>query len=289
MEVTFKKSGSELNQWLKQRGVIMMRLSEQLGVTPARLSLVLSGASYVNGKAHRVTEEFAARLTKGLHSLADGIGSLYVEWGTGELVTRCGRTYDPSCVQRITALKQYFNVKPFLAWALGWSETRSNSLLYSRVSKVYGNITKEMCDQINEAVLALASQLKHIEVMPDPLVSGPKAAQADDNNISTRAREEEDQKARLSFMDTTLPIPERLRLLKQQRSNCILLFRVDGGHTVAQEDAEYVHRLCPDIRPYTDYASGITTAFINAETLNDLLPRIISDDKQIAITDMYGD
>lgn len=155
-------------EWMKERGIIIERLAEPAGMTYGQLSAALNGSLFATGLPHRVTPQVAERLTTAVHAVAEQISQLNVEWGIGLIKDgRAGAKYNPDCVDRIMALKLSLNVRPFLAWALGWSNTTYNNLLGSSSSKAYGNITAQICTDINEALVGLSAQMAAIEIIPD--------------------------------------------------------------------------------------------------------------------------
>ena len=170
MKIVIDKTGTQLLQWMKERGVTVERLAQPAGMTYGQLSASLNGTLYSTGAPHRISPQTAERLTEATHIVAKQLSLLRVVWGSDMIKTgRGGTEYDPTCVDKIMALRSSLNIRKFLAWKLGWSNTTYNNILGSRSSKAYGNITSKMCADINEALVGMAAQMASFKIIPDDI------------------------------------------------------------------------------------------------------------------------
>lgn len=156
-----------MNDWMAKHGVKTVRLAKIMDITHAQFSATVNRNLYITGKAHVVSAAFAESVSTALKKLAEEISQLSVQFGSEDMKTVAGRVYDRACIDRIKSLKGYFNLRPFMAFALGWNETRYNNILGSRSSKSYGNITAQDVDDINFAISQIALYLHHLELIPD--------------------------------------------------------------------------------------------------------------------------
>ena len=282
-----------LYQYLQEHNFIISLLSKRMGVSNGIVCNSFRHVLNRLGKPMKFSDANIARLNAALPKMADEIKAATISFGSNETFTNTfGHTYDPATREAVLAVGEFFKLTPFLERLLGWKKGKRDMILVSTKSPVYGQVSQDDVNRINAELLAVAGVLSNYEVVDDD--NSSNSNENDDNNAkhlkaSTKRKTMECrcEAPKYGWDDTSIGLPERSRLLRQQWPNGMLLFRVNGGYTVEVDDAHTVHKLMPDVQPYTNPESGITTAYMSEEQMTQVLSKIIAKGRRVMITDMY--
>ena len=198
-----------------------------------------------------------------------------------------GKTYYEGCVADFKRINEYFKLNGLTERILGWNNTKCRTTLFIENSPVYGNITEEDVNRINAELLAVAGVLSSYEVVPDGDTK-PAERQTATKEKGTRTRMEQTFESKAYPWDNTgLGLQERGRLLREQWPEGLLLYRVNNGYTAEGDDAVYINKVDESLVPFREPSSGMVTLWMDADTMERLLPRFVGDGRRVAITDMY--
>lgn len=294
-------SQDELYSYLTDHGVKLSRLAKLMGVSAGMVIACFNHNIGKDGKPRSFTSSGLPKLNEALQQMASELAQFNLPFGSDQTFTnQRGATYDPALVPIIkNDVGCYFKLNVVCKNVLGWNEYREKAVFCTPSSKVYGCISRDDVQRINAELRSIAAVLESYEVVPDggsssdsseglqPAVATVSSTTSTRKGTRTRMEQSFEAKPH-SWEDTSLDLLQRLQLFKQQYPGGILFFRVNGGYTVAQEDAAVICGLDPSITPYTDNASGRTTAYMPAKKLNTILPMCVSEGFRVGITDMYG-
>lgn len=292
-----------LYEYLTQHNVNLSRLNELMGVSNG----ILMGCFRHNldryGKPLRFSAKNIEKLNRALPELSMQMRQSVLTFGSEQTYTNMrGTTYDPGTLPGIKALSRYFKMNSFCERVLGWNLGKKETVLCTPSSKVYGCVSAEDVTLINMEILSVAGALEVFEVQMPWENSSSSSVEATDKTIEPKKNSKaitNKEKVRhntvgnvhdqteYAWEDTRLSLPERSRLWRECRPGGILFFRVNGGYTVEGEAANYIHSLFPDITPYTDVATGLTTVHMNEEQTSKVLLRCKEEGHYLMFTDMY--
>lgn len=162
-----KITSEVLQKWLLENGVKISRLAELMDMPAYRLSHYFAKTPYIKGGNQKFTPAMAERVNAAMRLMSKEISELCITYSLDESVVRRGRVYFPKSLDKIRALRQSFQIKPFVKKSLGWSESKWNAILVSKVNSAYGNITEEHLNAINMNLLQIAAALDNFELQPD--------------------------------------------------------------------------------------------------------------------------
>lgn len=287
-----KVSQDWLYKFLKEHHFVMAVLSRRMGVSDA----IVRGCFHHNknrlGKPMSFSAKNIVLLNAALQQIAGELSQCLLTFGSDQTFTnQRGTTYDPACVAGMKRINEYFKLNGLTQDVLGWNVVKCRTTLFIEKSPVYGNITKEDADRVNAELLSVAGVLSSYEVVTDEGSSPNDGGNNNDNTLKNKAKrktmESSYEAPKYEWDNTSLGLPERSAMLRQRWPNGILLFRVNGGYTIEGDDARTVHELLPDVHPYTNPESGMTTAYMSKEQMAQVLSQFISQERRVIITDMY--
>ena len=280
---------------IQKYGVNVSSLAELMGISDT----MVNGCFRHNKDKHGVPRNFPARtlpkLNAALAELSEQLSQCRISFGSEKTYTnRLGNTYDPAAVNEIKELRKYFKLTPFLKTALGWTEAKKAIVLGIPSSKGYACVSAEDVQHINDTIQEIAILFGGVEVeASDSSTSSfdePQTAEPKINKVRTRkGMEASFESPKYEWDDTSLPLSERTAILRQRWPNGMLLFRVNGGYTAEGDDAHTVHDLLPDVSPYTNFETGLTTAWMTEEQMTQVLSRFIAQGRRVMITNMYAE
>lgn len=285
-----KVSPDWLYDYLQERNFIISVLSKRMGVSNGIVCNSFKHVLNRLGKPIRFSAANLARLNAALPVIADELCGRVITFGSEETFTnQWGNTYDPATLDGVMAVGDYFKLTPFLERVLGWKKGKRDMILVSRNSPVYKQVSEEDVNRINAELLAVAGVLSSYEVVEKEGSSTSDGDNAKPQKVSTKrtTMESSYEAPKYEWDDTSLGLPERSALLRQRWPNGMLLFRVNGGYTAEGDDAQTVHDLLPDVHPYNNPESGMTTAYMSEEQMTQVLSQFIAQGRRVMMTDMY--
>ncbi|MBQ8713128.1 MAG: hypothetical protein IJ551_09975 [Prevotella sp.] len=277
-----------LYQYLTEHNVNLSGMAREMGANPTMVAGCFKRMPDRHGKPRHFTAQTLPRLNSGLPLVAQRMREGLVTFGSDQTYTNNrGATYDPATMPQIKGLSRWFNLTAFLMRVLGWTESKKNFTFSAPSSGIYGCISRDDVNRINAELLSVAGVLSSYEVVADGETE-PQTADVKTDSKPTRKRMEQTFESQAQpWDDTSLSLPERASLLRERWPQGVLLFRVNGGYTAEGDDARMLNEIDTDIAPYTDYATGLTTAYMDADQMAAVLPRLVADGRRVMMTDMY--
>ncbi|MBQ7180079.1 MAG: hypothetical protein IJR87_02160, partial [Bacteroidaceae bacterium] len=243
-------SQDTLYQYITEHGIKLVRLAELTGLSEASINSCFKHQIINKGTPRSFTAKAVVKLNAALEQIADNLRGSILTFGSDQTYTnQRGKTYDPELVEPLKQIGELLNLTALVGRVLGWSKDKKENVLVTKSSKVYGNISEDDVNRINAELLSIAGVLSSYEVVPDEGSSETINTDKQDdkpvktNNKGTRTRNGMEGSSELpknEWDDTSLPLQERSRLLRERWSNGMLLFRVNGGYTAEGDDANYV-------------------------------------------------
>ena len=310
-----KWTQDELYDFLTSNDVTITRLANLMGMTIGMVASNFKHHATRHGKPRSFNYQQTVKLNEALQQLAKNMRQCLLRYaGTGHKEGNLGKVYYPALREQINdGVGQYFNLVALTHRVLGWNRTKKRNVLEcnEESSKASGRITAQEADLINKEILAVAGMLESHEIVCTAANDGD--ATPADNDSTTPARrnhprsekglqnaaaygsrrrkattiEQAFESKAQPWDDVSLTLQERTRLVRERWPNGILFFRVNGGYTLEGDDARFAESIDGRISPYTDAASGLTTAYMDEDVLQSVLPKMVSQDKHIVFTDMY--
>ncbi len=281
-------SQDTLYQYLIDHDVKLARLAELMGVSASLVSACFKHNKGVDGLPRNFTAKALPKLNAALGEFAELLRSHVLTFGSPETFTnQRGNTYDPALVEPMKRVGELMNITAVTTRLLGWSKDRKESVLVSPSSKVYGCISREDVDRINAELLSVAGVLSSYEVAamesPDKQVDKP-----------IKTKQETPLQELNPWDDTALDLRERFRLFYEAHPDGILFFRVDSAYkaapdyTVAFDHADLLAKAFREVHPWTDVATGITTAVMEEPTFNRVASMLTANRQHYDVTPMYA-
>ena len=272
-----------LLKFLGQHRVKLIRLSELTGIKEAAINSCFHHHKNNNGVPRHFNRDQVSRINKALPQLAMQLRGLILKYDEqrAEQNTR-GIAYDRGLVEPMKKIGELLNLTALCERVLGWSKKKKDSILVTRVSKAWGNITAADAAAVNTELLAIAGVLEGYELVVN---DNNEDSSMEDEKIN-RPQESENKTQTYPWENRKINLSERSRLFKKVYPNGMLLFRVNGGYAVEGEDVNYVYGIDNNIHPSTDPVTNVTTAFISDDSLVNILPRFIAQGKRVIFTDL---
>lgn len=275
---------------LLDRNLIISRLGALIGQSDVAMSQAFKHY-IVNGKPHSFSPDKLQRINDALPRWADSIQSCLMQFhpenNISTVPTRC---YDPSCLEQLRSVGEHFNLTALTARILGWKKSKKESV-FTPTNKNYGHITQQDVIAINTELLSVAGVLRNIEVISNAneTISPDKQV---DKPITTK--QETPLQELNPWDDTALDLRERFRLFYEAHPDGILFFRVDSAYkaapdyTVAFDHADLLAKAFREVHPWTDVATGITTAVMEEPTFNRVASMLTANRQHYDVTPMYA-
>lgn len=302
-----KMTQDALYKYLNEHDVKIIRIAELIGKTPAVVISNFRHHKNAHGYPRRFSVENIRKVNDALVLIAKELRGCVLTFGTNQKRTnKHGRTYDPGLIEPLKRVGELLNLTSLVNRLLGWSEGKKMNIMCAPSSKAYGNISESDVLAINTEILAVAGVLESIELVPDEnafdsLVADEKEPIADthpkangkatnSNNKGSRTRHGHSfESGSQPWDNTSFSLTERGRLFRAKWPQGVLFFRVNDGYTVEGVDVKVIAKLNSSITPYTDLASNVTTAYMSQDTMAEILPRLVSDGRRVAFTNMYNE
>lgn len=159
----------EFYEWLKESGIKLLPLAEASGIDRGTLSSLFNRNRNWRGSQRRFTPALVATLNEALPKLAGRLVRAHAYFDVSQAVTKRTGCYDPSCMARLKEeVVPIIDTTTLAEKYLGWSRSKRNNVFVNRTSHVYGNITREDVQRINDTLDALAQTIMQFcIVMPE--------------------------------------------------------------------------------------------------------------------------
>lgn len=168
MERKVKVSSDVLFEYMTEHGVKMLRLAELTGLSDATLHVCFKHMAGSNGQPRTFTPQAVKKINEALPVIANELRGCMLAFGSNQTRTNSrGTTYDPALVEPLKNIGLVLNLTALVTRVLGWSKQKKDSILVTKVSKVYGNISQADVDRVNTELLAVAAVLSSYEVVAD--------------------------------------------------------------------------------------------------------------------------
>lgn len=287
-------SSDTLYQFLKEHGVKETRIADIMGFSTTSLNDCFAHRAMPNGKPRTFTSKTIKKLNYAIEQMAESLRSSVLTFGSEQTYTnQWGNTYDPALLEPMKELGKLVNLTALVERVLGWNKFKKQAVFVAKNSISYGCISQDDVNRINAELLAIAGVLSSYEVVLDGSdseamrVAGNKKAQAYENRKRSRIKDT-CVKETQPWDDASKQLLERYQVFHEHNPEDILLFRVNDGYTVTQDDSRRLCELCDTLTPYTDNITGLTTAYMDAGQFGKLAERCLEKGWRIIITDMYS-
>ena len=281
-----KVSQDVLRTYLEEHHFINAALAKKMGVSEGIVSACFNHKLNRHGKPLSFSRKNIELLNQALQQIAEDLSGCKLKASDEDSDSKRFINDDPAVMESLRRIGEYIRLKGLTDKVLGWKYKKCLNNISLNGPKPHVHISKEDAMRLSTAIMAMASTLAGWEVVSN---DDSDTAKPSDNKEGSRTRMEQSFESKAQpWDDTTIDLVHRLQIFKQQHPDGILFFRFNGGYITAQEDAATIHRLRPDIEPYTDHASGRTTAFMYEDAFSQVLPCIIAEGRRVAITDMYA-
>lgn len=162
-------SQDALYNFLMEHGVKLVRLAELTGLSEASINVCFKHYPGSTGLPRTFTPQAIDRINTAIGVMADDLRRCILKFGSEQTTppNQRGKSYDPALVEPIKRIGEYMNLTALVQRVLGWSKSKKDCILVTKVSKVYGNISKDDADKINAELLAVAGVLGSYEIVPE--------------------------------------------------------------------------------------------------------------------------
>lgn len=159
----------ELYQFIKDNGITLSRIAELMGVGTAMVSACFLRHNNRFGKPRYFNDEAITKLNSAIKKLASLIKKSRLSFGSKLAYTTLrGNTFDPGMVPLINnEVGQFFNLRVFLKNSLGWNDKKKSLILNSPSGKIYGHVTQQDVNSINNEMDRIADALAQFVVIKD--------------------------------------------------------------------------------------------------------------------------
>ena len=284
-----KVSQDELRTFLEGHHFINAAIAKKMGVSEGIVSGCFNHKPNRHGKPLSFSSKNIELLNQALHQIAEELSRCKLKPSNEETASNPFINDDPAVIESLRRIGEYIRLN-WLTWnVLGWNQKKCLNNISLNGPKPHVHISKENAERISTTILSIATTLANWEVLAD---EGSSSSDGDNDkplksSAKRKTMESSYEAPKYEWDDTSLGLPERSALLRQRWPNGMLLFRVNGGYTAEGDDAQTVHDLLPDVQPYTDMASGMTTAYMSEEQMTQVLSQFIAQGRRVMITDMY--
>lgn len=156
-------------EWMKDSGIKLKPLAQASGIDKGTLSSLFNRNRNWRGSERRFTPALVTALNEALPKLAGILVRAHVYYDLTQEVKKRTGCYDPSCMVRLKEeVAPIIDITTLVEKYLGWTRAKRNNVFTNRNSHVYGNITREDVQRINDTFDALAKKLMEFHiVMPE--------------------------------------------------------------------------------------------------------------------------
>lgn len=163
-----KVSQDKLYEYLKAHNVKLSRIAELMGKTRFMVSSCFLHHKNTYGNPRCFSIENVRLLNNALPLVAVELRDCLMTFGSPKTFRNSwGYTYDPELVEPMKRVSRYMNIGPLTERMLDWSRSKCKNTLTDSHSQAYGNIMEGDVMSINTELLAVASVLESLEVVPD--------------------------------------------------------------------------------------------------------------------------
>jgi hypothetical protein len=159
---------TRLRDYLNEVGLTVTALAELSGIGTRHLQKCLVGeVDQRNGAVRTMSDENMALLQDALHRLAVNLKYLFIFYNPElEVVKRSGNRYCKDCVYQIKEqLSPYFNVLPFMMYALGWNRSKVRNVMDIEKGIAFGNISQDDVNTVNLKLAEVSTRLDLLTIV----------------------------------------------------------------------------------------------------------------------------
>ena len=156
-----------LYEYLTGHDISIRQLALRMGQTGPAVNACFKHNNDKYGKPRYFSAKAMPKLNAALEGMAGEMRQSMVTFGSSEVYTNRGGTFDPACLPAVRSLTRFFNLTAFAWRVLGWNETKKNTVLSAPSSKIYGHITEEDVMRMNAELMQVANTLAGMEVELD--------------------------------------------------------------------------------------------------------------------------
>lgn len=156
-----------LYEYLKGHDVNIRELARMMGMTGSAVNSAFVHNNDKYGKPKYFSVNALPKLNASIAEMARLIRQSQITFGSDQVYSNRGGTFDPACLPAMKALSRFFNLTAFTNRVLGWNETKKNTVLSAPSSKIYGHITQDDVMRLNAELVAVAGILEGLEVELD--------------------------------------------------------------------------------------------------------------------------
>lgn len=284
-------SQDELYTFLKGCYFIKAALAKRMGVSESILGGCFRHVLNRHGKPLSFSKANIERLNAALQQIAEELidSKLKCSDEAGSATKRFVND-DPAIIESMRRIGEYIKLNRLTEKVLGWGKKKCDRNINLKDPNPHVHISREEIDRINAEILSIASTLAKCEVVAADGDTKPAERQTATKEKGTRTRMEQTFESKAYPWDNTdLSLQERSRLLHEQWPEGLLLYRVNNGYTSEGDDAIYINKVDESLAPFREPSSGMVTLWMDADTMERLLPRFVVDGRRVAITDMYNE
>ncbi len=159
-------STDKLYKFLNEHDFTAYVLSEYMGVSESIVRGCFRHDLNRHGKPLQFSDENLAKINEALPRIAADLRRCVLVFGSDRTFTnRCGTVYDPAVVDQIKAgMSRFFNMRALTKRVLGWNTQKCGARLASEGNGTYGHVSREVCDSLNDELLAVAGVLENYDV-----------------------------------------------------------------------------------------------------------------------------
>lgn len=118
------------------------------------------------GSVARFRIKHMPALNSALATLADKVSAMHIYFNP-YANTKKGKKVGVHVLPQFREIGEWVHIKSITMEALGWNELRYNNIISISSSRIYGHITAEDCDRINEALKKVAEFLGSVELVAE--------------------------------------------------------------------------------------------------------------------------
>lgn len=288
-----KVSQDELRTFLEGNHFINAALAKKMGVSEGIVANSFHHALNRHGKPLSFSKKNIKLLNQAMQQISEELKCCKLKVSNEDFVSKRFINNDPAVIESLRKISEYIKLRGFTNKVLGWNQRKCEINIKLKAPNPHVHISKEDAGRISTTIMSIAATLAQWEVVAD---EGSSSSSSDNENLKDNVLKSKPKRTTMEssyeapkyeWDNTSLGLPERSAMLRQRWPNGMLLFRVNSGYTAEGDDARTVHDLLPDVHPYTNTESGMTTAYMSEEQMTQLLPKFIAQGRQVMITDMY--
>lgn len=163
-----------LYKFLINHDVKLVRLAELSGMSETSIHVCFKHYPLPSGQPRLFTRQALELLNEALEVMAEDLRGCLLQFGTEQVFTnQRGNTYDPGLLEPMKRIGKYLNLTAVVNRVLGWNKRKKENILVTPSSKVYGCISREDAERINEELLLVSGAMMSYELVSESGDSSP--------------------------------------------------------------------------------------------------------------------